>query len=114
MVVRSFCKPVFEEEALRKLGASSPLEFSNKYKDVSLKSFIFGISVQGLDLNTFDSDLKIIRLTTKTFILIGDVLEWRETFLKNSGEFLDLVFDIIKEDNRIFKLKKENDKWTLR
>jgi len=114
LIVRSFCKPVFEEEALRKLGASSLLEYSNKYKDDALRTIIFGISVQGVDLNTFVSDLKIIRLTSKTLLFIGNILEWREAFLKNEGEFLDLVFDIIKEDNRIFKLKKENDKWTLR
>lgn len=114
MVVRSFCKPLFEEEALKKLGASSLLEFSNKYLDNALRTMIFGISVQGLDLNTFNSDLRITRLTNKTFVLTGDVLEWRDAFLRNQGEFLDLVFDIIKEDNRIFKLKKENDTWKLK
>jgi len=105
----------FKEEALKKLGASSPLDLYLKYGETILKLFHLTVSVQGLDLNELETDLRLIKLTDKTVLLTGNVLEWRQTFLLNgNSEFLDQVFELLKKENRFFKLKKENNKWMLR
>lgn len=97
------------------MGASSPLDLYLKYGETILKLFHLTVSVHGLDLNELETDLRLIKLTDKTVLLTGNVLEWRQTFLLNdNSEFLDQVFELLKKENRFFKLKKENNKWMLR
>lgn len=114
MVVRPYIKSLFEGEALKKLGASSPFDLYLKFGDSILESFIFGVTVQGLDLNDLNTKLTVIRISPKTVVLVGSIIEWRRTFITNKSEFLDQVFSIIKQENRIFKLRKDGEKWTLK
>ena len=108
----------FQEEALRILGVSSPLELSRSNSE-SLKSMYTSVLIVTKDIDFVAyAKTKLITFTMDEykFTLTGNVLDWRSFFIDSDGheEILDSIFDLFSKGNNIFKLKKEGGSWKLK